>query len=221
LINAEAILNIIQNLNEALIALDFKGNVRFWNKGAETLFGYTQEEALGKPLPFISRDSFFELETAFEKTQLEKSYTFKTQKYAKDGTPLDLVATTSPWREHDKIIGMSAVFVDLNKVKRATFIPYNLMPFLRDSKRTFGELRDIIMVTLSKGKMTINHIANESGVNWRTVEKHLTYLIGKRMVEELFSSEYIRIFELTDQGRVYVEQVKQRELAKIVKKDEA
>ena len=41
------------------------------------------------------------------------------------------------------------------------------------------------MGTLTKGRMTINQIAIDSGINWRTVEKHLTYLIGKKLDEML------------------------------------
>ena len=67
--------------------------------------------------------------------------------------------------------------------------------------------------------MTINFIATESGVNWRTVEKHLTYLIGKKMVSELFSSEYVRIFELSELGKTHVEEIKKREFGKLIKKE--
>lgn len=212
--------NLVQNMNEALIAVDLKGHVRFWNKGAENLFGYNKEEVLGKMVPFISRDSFFELEIAFEKAQQAKSYTFKTQKYSKQGILLELIANTSPWFEDEKMVGIAAMFMEINTLKKATFIPYNLVPFLRESKRTFSEIRDLILMTLGRGKMTINQLSCESGVNWRTVEKHLTYLIGKKMVQELFSSEYVRIFELTETGKGYVVGVKKRELAKIIKKEE-
>ncbi len=217
--NPEFALNLVQNISEALIALDLKGHVKFWNKGAENLFGYRRDEVMGKVVPFISKESFFELETAFEKAHQGKAYTFKTQKYSKQGLLLELMVNSSPLYENDEVIGISATFMELSTLKKATFIPYNLVPFLRESKRTFSEIRDLILVTLAKGKMTLNHIATESGVNWRTVEKHITYMIGKKLVQELFSSEYIRIFELTEQGRKYVAELKERELSKIIKKD--
>ena len=71
----------------------------------------------------------------------------------------------------------------------------------RESKRTFAVLRYGLLHVLSCGKrMTINQIAHAAHINWKTVEKHLTYLIGKKLVEEVFSSEYVRIFEMTKQG---------------------
>lgn len=209
--------NVLEGVAGALVVLDVRGQVKFWNSGAESLFGYGREEVLGKRLPFISDDSFFEIETMVERAKFAKQFIFKTQKAAKDGTPLELIVSSSPLYEGNELVAVVAVFNEINLMKRAIFIPYTLMPFLRDAKRTFPELRDLILLTLGPKKMTINQIAHESGVNWRTVEKHLTYMIGKKMVEELFSSEYVRIFELTEEGRRQVNEVKRRELAKVVK----
>src|SRR5215467_1236126 len=37
----------------AVIALDPAANVRLWSRGAERMFGWSQEEVLGKPLPTV------------------------------------------------------------------------------------------------------------------------------------------------------------------------
>src|SRR5437899_3915813 len=39
----------------AMLALDLDGVVRLWSRGAEQMFGWTEEEALGRPLPFAHR----------------------------------------------------------------------------------------------------------------------------------------------------------------------
>ena len=39
--------------SEALITLDDHANIIFWNKAAETIFGYSQNEAIGKPIALI------------------------------------------------------------------------------------------------------------------------------------------------------------------------
>jgi predicted transcriptional regulator len=69
------------------------------------------------------------------------------------------------------------------------------------SRRTFSTLRSTIMLALSKGTKTINQISTETGINWRTVELHLTYLVGKGLAKEIFNSTYVRIFTLTDEGK--------------------
>ena len=71
-------------------------------------------------------------------------------------------------------------------------------------KRTFIEIRNSILTSLASGQKTINQISSEAFINWKTVERHLTYLIGKGWVREAFSSPYVRIFELTAFGKDYL-----------------
>ena len=67
-------------------------------------------------------------------------------------------------------------------------------------KRTFDEIRYLILSSLINGQKTINDISNKTSINWKTVENHLTWLTGRGLVKEVFSSAYVRIFELTDNG---------------------
>lgn len=71
-------------------------------------------------------------------------------------------------------------------------------------KRTFINIRNSILLSLASGQKTINQISNEAGINWKTVERHLTYLIGKGWAREVFSSAYVRVFELTAFGKDYL-----------------
>ncbi len=204
----------------AFVAIDHHAKVQFWNKGAEQMFGYSESEVLGRGLPFLTPDSQYEFQVAFERVMQGKGTSFKSQKRNRTGEVLDLLVHASPVFEEQQCVGMSLIFQDHNILKKTTFIPYaNLNPFLRESKRTFEELREVILASLYKGKMTINQVAHESGINWRTVEKHLTFLIGKKLVREVFSSEYVRIFELDELGRRTVDDLKARELSKLVKEE--
>ena len=71
-------------------------------------------------------------------------------------------------------------------------------------KRTFIKIRNSILLSLASGQKTINHLSNETQINWKTVERHLIHLTGKGWVKEVFSSAYVRIFELTAFGKDYV-----------------
>ena len=44
---------IVENTQEAIIFADRDGMIRFWNIGAETIFGYTASEVLGRSLELI------------------------------------------------------------------------------------------------------------------------------------------------------------------------
>jgi predicted transcriptional regulator len=86
-------------------------------------------------------------------------------------------------------------------------------------KRKFVEIRNILLLQLSKGKTTINSLSGIAGVNWKTTENHLTYLIGKGLAKEVFSSPYARIFEITDKGKEVAEQINPKGILKFIKKE--
>ena len=71
-------------------------------------------------------------------------------------------------------------------------------------KRLFKDIREAILKNLATGRKTINQISSESDINWKTVSNHLTYLMGKKLVVEAFSSPYVRIFELAEEGERYL-----------------
>jgi len=71
-------------------------------------------------------------------------------------------------------------------------------------KRSFKDLRTAILICLSSGKHTINEISYKTKINWKTVELHLTYLVGRRLSNEVISSKYVRIFELSEDGKTYI-----------------
>ena len=47
---------VLQQLREPVITLDLGGYLTGWNKGAETLFGYSPEEAIGRHILFLYAD---------------------------------------------------------------------------------------------------------------------------------------------------------------------
>lgn len=68
-------------------------------------------------------------------------------------------------------------------------------------KRTFNDLRTLILETLSQGQMTVNELSTKSGINWKTVDNHLIFLVGKGYVRTVFASRYVKIYEITEEGR--------------------
>jgi PAS domain S-box-containing protein len=49
---------IVEEIPEAVIFADGQGVIRLWNRGAETMFGYTAGEALGQSLDLIIPERF-------------------------------------------------------------------------------------------------------------------------------------------------------------------
>ena len=213
----DLISSIFYGTSEAIIALDLNGKVLFWNNAAEKLFGYKKDNLIGKYIPIISNQSKFELNYVIQKTIEGKQTNFRTQKQSKDGSILDLIFATNPiTNQLGEIIGVSIIVQQMPLLKKISYLPLDIDPIIRGQKRTFEEIRNLIMLNINN-KKTINQIANDSGVNWRTVEKHLTFLMGKKLVKEIFSSEYVRIFELTELGNLHIQKLKKEGLSKLIR----
>lgn len=79
------------------------------------------------------------------------------------------------------------------------------------SKRTFVEIRRNLLSSMKDGQKTINQLALVSQVNWKTTQRHLIFLIGKGFVHEVFSSPYVKIYDLTDKGKEVIKKVEDKD----------
>jgi len=79
--------------------------------------------------------------------------------------------------------------------------------FITTKRRTFDQIRLLILSALFQKRKTINQIAKDIDVNWRTVDNHLTHLSERELIKEVFSSEYVRIFDITNQGRQHLKSI--------------
>ena len=76
------------------------------------------------------------------------------------------------------------------------------------TKRVFSEIRRDILRSLSAGQKTVNQISTEAEINWKTVDRHIIHLLGRRQIEAVFVSEYVRIYKITQEGIDALEKTK-------------
>lgn len=50
--------SVTQSASDAIISADSSGNIIFWNNGALDIFGYTEEETLGRPLTMLMPERY-------------------------------------------------------------------------------------------------------------------------------------------------------------------
>ncbi|MBI2832031.1 MAG: PAS domain S-box protein, partial [Chloroflexi bacterium] len=79
---------IVQAAEDAVITKDFDGTITSWNPAAERMFGYSEKEALGKPISIIGTperiNEFKEIIEKVKKGMPVERY--ETQRKRKDGT---------------------------------------------------------------------------------------------------------------------------------------
>jgi PAS domain S-box-containing protein len=113
---------IIESSDFAILSKDLDGFILSWNRGAERLFGFTSEEAIGRPVTIIIPvDRLDEEPSILEKIRRgERIEHFETVRQRKDGSLVDISLTISPIRNsRGKIIGASKIARDITELRRA------------------------------------------------------------------------------------------------------
>jgi PAS domain S-box-containing protein len=80
--------SLVEESPDALIALSPDGTVLFWNQGAETIFGYTRNEAVGRTIEnlIVPSDRREESRRKLAEVLAEGSLIFETTRKRKDGS---------------------------------------------------------------------------------------------------------------------------------------
>jgi PAS domain S-box-containing protein len=113
---------IIASSEDAIVSKDLAGVILSWNQGASRLFGFTAEEAVGKPVTIIiPPDRLDEEPVILGKIQRgERIEHFETVRQRKDGSLIDISLTISPIRNSSgKIVGASKIARDITELKKA------------------------------------------------------------------------------------------------------
>jgi PAS domain S-box-containing protein len=113
---------IVESSTDAIVGRTLDGLVTSWNKGAETLFGYSKEEMIGQPiLILVPPDEIESVARNFEKIKgRERIDSYETVRLTKGGNPVHVSVTVSPViGESGKIIGASSITRDITERKRA------------------------------------------------------------------------------------------------------
>ena len=113
---------IVEHSDDAMISKTLDGTIMTWNKGAEHLFGYKAEEAIGQNITLLIPTERLS-EEAMILEQLgrgERIEHFETVRMHKGGALLDVSLTISPIKDaNGRIVGASKVARNIGERKRA------------------------------------------------------------------------------------------------------
>jgi PAS domain S-box-containing protein len=113
---------IVVSSDDAILSKTLNGIIESWNIGAERVFGYTAEEAVGQHISLIlPLDRHDEEADVLARLRCgEKIDHFETVRRAKDGRLVDISMTVSPIRGTDgRIVGASNVARDITERRLA------------------------------------------------------------------------------------------------------
>src|SRR5262245_49297751 len=113
--------SIVSSADDAIVSKDLYGIVTSWNRAAESLFGYTAEEMIGKPIEtLIPPDHPDEEPQILERIRRgERIEHYETRRRRKDGRIIDVSVTISPIRDSiGRVVGASKIARDITERKR-------------------------------------------------------------------------------------------------------
>jgi two-component system, chemotaxis family, CheB/CheR fusion protein len=130
---------IVASSDDAIISKDLTGGITSWNSGAERLFGYSAQEAVGQFITLlIPPDRFDEENGILERIRRREGVDhFETVRRHKDGTLVDVSVAVSPIRDRvGTVVGASKIARDITERK-------TVEAAVRDSEERYRTLFDL------------------------------------------------------------------------------
>ncbi len=148
--------SIVESSDDAILTINLDGIITSWNTGAERLYGYTAEEAIGKRTTMLIPPNRYDEEPAIlERIKRgERVEHYETMRQRKQGSVIDISLTVSPIRNaQGEIIGASKVSRDITEGKRAQNHQQFLLRELEHrAKNLLAVILSVINRTLVEGQ---------------------------------------------------------------------
>jgi PAS domain S-box-containing protein len=113
---------IVESSDDAIISKDLNGIINSWNQGAQRIFGYTEEEAIGQPVSMLIPEDMIDDEPPIVgRVRSDEGIDhYETVRKRKDGQIINVSLTVSPVRDDEgTIIGASKIARDITQQKLA------------------------------------------------------------------------------------------------------
>lgn len=106
--------------SDAIIAADLNGKVRAWNRGAESLYGFSHQEAIGRRMQDLIIEDLDASEFQKQLKEIAKGNEvgpIETQRTTKNGLTVDILKRMSPIWKDDEVSGVSIIDRDFTTHK--------------------------------------------------------------------------------------------------------
>ena len=164
--------SIVDFSDDAIVSKNLNGIIVSWNAAAQRLFGYSEAEAVGKPITILIPHELRDEERLFHQRLVDGEHVqrYETVRVVKDGTRVTVALTISPVRDSaGNLVGFSKIARDITDRKRAEHI-------LRESEERFRLVANSAPVLIWMcGRDKLCNFFNQGWLNFT----------GRSMAEEL------------------------------------
>src|SRR5262245_14538156 len=153
---------VVESSDDAIVSKDLNGIILSWNRAAERMFGYTEQEAIGMSIrKLIPADLQGEEDVVLAKIRAGESVDhYETIRQRKDGSTLRISLTVSPIRDdRGEIVGASKVARDITERSRLQALASEHAA----NTQKLGEIGAIVASTLERHQILqkVTDIATE------------------------------------------------------------
>ncbi len=105
----------------SIIILDGNGNTELWNLASEKMFGWSSDEVIGKPVPFVPEDSAAEHKSLRDTIMRGESFTGReVVRLRKDGKKIIVSIAAAPLLDSNHHpMGISSFLIDVTEKKKS------------------------------------------------------------------------------------------------------
>ena len=119
---AQRLAAIVESSADAIIGKTLDGTITDWNPAAERMYGYSADEAIGRPVTMLfPADRLDESTEILERVRRgERIQSLETNRVHKDGHVLEVSITVSPIHDEDRaVVGASTIARDVSRQRDA------------------------------------------------------------------------------------------------------
>ena len=161
---------LVQASPAAIVGLDLHGKVISWNPAAESIFGWRQDEVIGRSHPIVQEEKLEEFKQMWQRLrQGEPLLGLELRRLKKDGSQIDVSLSTAPlYDAAGGFAGAIGIFEDITARKRTE-------EALRESEARFRAMFEgapigIAVADLQRGTIIGNPALREMGGGFSEAE---------------------------------------------------
>jgi len=144
---------LIESSGDAMITVDLEGRITSWNRGAEEIYGWSKEEAIGQVVPMVPPDQRETVRAMLTRMQAGETFrSLEVVRQRKDGALLEVIVTASPLRDAaGQIVGFLGISKDISELKRlqrALLAHQQSLAVLEERERIGMDLHDGVIQSL-------------------------------------------------------------------------
>ncbi|TVP45058.1 MAG: PAS domain S-box protein [Gemmatimonadales bacterium] len=111
---------LLDSVGQAVIATDLEGRITYWNRAAESIYGWPSTEALGRDILDLvpSVEAHREAGEVMETLRRGERWTGRMEVRRRDGSTFPALVTNAPIHDaHDRLVGVVGVSTDISQVR--------------------------------------------------------------------------------------------------------